>query len=169
MNRDNDKNAEHFFFFLHIICVSSRQPLRASLHLCPHSGFFDGPCGLFLSRYAARNSTGLLGRSFTSACMPCNKMGTTAVSRYCRMGSAVTSSLFCVSKAAFSATAAATGSSYPAPAEAGSGFGSGAGASSSMAARGEWIGEDEVKSQRRIRLKRITNHRSARAWRAYRV
>ena len=29
--------------------------------------------------------------------MPCSKMGTTAVSRYWRMGSAVTSSLFWVS------------------------------------------------------------------------
>ena len=66
--------------------------------------------------------------------MPCSKMGTTAVSRYWRRGSAVTSSLFWVSSAAFSAIAAATGSSYPARALGGWGAGWGRGASSSMGA-----------------------------------
>ena len=31
-----------------------------------------------MSKYAARNSTGLFGRSFTSACIPCSRMGTSA-------------------------------------------------------------------------------------------
>ena len=48
----------------------------------------EGPWGLFFSRYAARNSTGLFGRSFTSVSIPCSKMGTTLVSRYWRIGMA---------------------------------------------------------------------------------
>jgi len=54
----------------------------------------------------ARNSTGLFGRSLTSACMPCSNSGTTVDSRYARMGSACMFNLLATFSAAFSAAAA---------------------------------------------------------------
>lgn len=77
-----------------------------------------------MSKYAARNSTGLFGRSLTSACIPCSRMGTTLVSRYWRMGIAWTSILVATLTAAFSAAAAASGSSWPASSAAGRGLSS---------------------------------------------
>ena len=61
-------------------------------------------------RYVASHSTGLGGRSFTSALMPSSSTGTTVVSRYARIGKLWTCMAFWTSSLAFRAAATSAGS-----------------------------------------------------------
>ena len=61
-------------------------------------------------RYVASHSTGLGGRSFTSALMPSNNTGTTVVSRYALIGRDWTCMAFWTSSLAFRAAATSAGS-----------------------------------------------------------
>ena len=72
--------------------------------------WFVEPWGLFLIRYVASHSTGLGGRSFTSALMPSRSTGTTVVSRYALMGRDWTCMAFWTSSLAFRAAATSAGS-----------------------------------------------------------